>query len=287
MRLMTFEAPSSFNLFFAGDTHEGNKAFSRHAFDRFSKIFFSDFEGIPQKFNRWIHMGDPADFISLSDKRHDPNIHDKSIVQQFDTITKRYKPFAPQMVGMLNSNHAMSLKDLGTVTEWLCAKERLDIPYLTSSARLTFQDKNGELMFKVYVAHGRKTISSTADDEVRRYSNMQLILKRHMKRMASDCAVMVKGHAHKLIVLPPTPRLSMIDDGKKLKKIYPDPYEYQKMQVIPWEMRWYGCSGSFLRTFLEEHDTYSEQAEYDPVDMGFLVLIIRNGRIKELRAIAL
>jgi hypothetical protein len=289
---MTFESPADFNLFYAGDTHEGNEAFSVSAFNKFASIFFSEYENIPQNKNRFIHMGDPADFIARNDPRHDPEIHKTSVLKQFDKIQKRYEPFVSQMIGMLDSNHPLTLYPLGNMTEWLC--EHLKTPYLTYSARLTFLDKNppktaNPLLFKTYATHGHKTISSTADDEIRNIANQQLILKRHLKRMASDCAVMVKGHAHKLIVAAPTPRLGMTDtpDRKKLKQFYPKPTDYHKLAYIPWEMRWYGCSASFLRTFLEGYNTYSEKGEYSPVDMGFLVLIVRDKKIQELRPIAL
>jgi len=287
MRLMRYQVPSNFNLFFAGDTHEGNEAFSEKAFRKFADIFFSSYEGIGSDRNWFIHMGDPGDFISRTDTRHDPKIHRQSVLEQFSHIKNRYKPFTPQMLGMLDSNHPLTLDPLGNVTEWLCNPEQLNIPYLTYSAHLTFLSSKDELLFKVYATHGHKTITSTADDEIRVEANKQLILKRHLKRKMSDCALMVKGHAHKIIIAPPTPRMGLKADPKKLVSFYPNPTDYHTLDFIPWEMRWYGCSGSFLRTYLIGANTYSEKAEYDPVDLGFLVAIIRDRKIKELRAIRL
>lgn len=288
MRLMAFKAGPDFNIFAAGDTHEGNAAFSEKAFNKFADMFFSEYEGIGRDKNYLLHMGDPGEFISRTDTRHDPKIHRKTVLQQFKAIRDRYKIFQPQTLGMLDSNHPLTLDPLGNVTEWLCGEEQLNIPYLTYSAKFTFLTKQKEeLMFKLYATHGKKTINSAADDEIRVGSNQQLILKRHLKRKASDCAVMLKGHAHKLIVTPPTPKLCLADNLKRLVEFYPDPTKYHQMDYIPWELRWYACTGSFLRTYLLDHNTYSEKAEYDPVDLGFCVVVVRDRKIKTVNAIQL
>lgn len=283
---MAFRAGPDFNIFAAGDTHEGNAAFSEKAFTKFADMFFSEYEGVGRDKNWLIHMGDPGDFIARTDTRHDPKIHRQSVLNQFDRIVDRYRPFQPQTLGMLDSNHPLTLDPLGNVTEYLCHK--LDIEYLTYSGKFTFLTKQKEeLMFKLFATHGRKTINSSADDEIRVEANKQLILKRHLKRKASDCAVMLKGHAHKLVVAPPTPKLSLADNLKRLVQFYPDPTKYHHMDYIPWELRWYACTGSFLRTYLLDANTYSEKAEYDPVDLGFCIVMVRDRKIKEVRGIQL
>lgn len=286
MRLMACKAGPDFNVFAAGDTHEFNEAFSEKAFRKFADMFFSEYEGVPPDNNWLLHMGDPADFITRSDYRYDPKIHKKMVLQQFDGIVDRYREFQPRMLGMVDSNHPLVLDPLGNVTEWLCNK--LDIEYLTYSTKFTFLTKQKEeLMFKLFATHGRKTISSSADDEIRVESNQRLTLKRHLKRKASDCAVMLKGHAHKLIVAAPTPKLCLTDNLKRLIQFYPEPTKYHQMDYIPWELRWYACTGSFLRTYLLDHNTYSEKAEYDPVDLGFVIVIVRDRKVREVRAIPL
>jgi len=286
MRLMAFRTGPDFNIFGAGDTHEGNAAFSEKAFNKFADMFFSEYENLPSDKNHLLHMGDPGEFITYKDTRYEPKIHKQTVVKQFDGIIDRYKPFEPRMLGMLDSNHPIVLDPIGNVTEYLCQK--LNIEYLTYSTKFTFLSKQKEeFMFKLFATHGKKSITSTAEPQERIEANLKIAVKRQLKRKYSDCAVMLKAHAHKLIVAPPTPKLCLADNMKRIIEFYPNPIDYHQMPYIPEELRWYACTGSFLRTYLLDHNTYSEKAEYDPVDLGFVVVMVRDRKIKEVRGIQL
>jgi hypothetical protein len=109
---------------------------------------------------------------------------------------------------------------------------------------------------------------------------MELSLKRQLKNKAGDCAVMVKGHSHKLIVCPPRSELYMTDNSKKIQQHY-TMYQQNAEYIHP-DFRFYGNTGSFLRLFGEGISGYAEKAEYDPTELGYLVLVCRDKKIVSL-----
>ena len=109
---------------------------------------------------------------------------------------------------------------------------------------------------------------------------MKLALKRHLKFKAGDCAVMIKHHAHKLLVCEPEQELYLTDNGKKIKQGYTT--YIQNSDYIHPDLRWYGCAGAFLTMFGHGISGYAEVAEYDPVELGFLIIKVRNKKITGL-----
>jgi hypothetical protein len=135
-------------------------------------------------------------------------------------------------------------------------------------------------MYKVFDEHGRRGINSAADDPLRRMVNMQLALKRHLLYKASDCAVMIKHHTHKLIVANPKSELGLISDDENIKQIYTH-LKQDDIYIHPNE-RYYGNAGSFLRLYTVGLTGYAERAEYDPLEIGCLVLVVRDRKIISL-----
>ena len=74
MRLLTFKVPNNFNLFLFGDKHDGNAAYSKKAYSKLIEMINSEYEGVSASHNYGIDLGDPCDFITRKDKRHDPEI---------------------------------------------------------------------------------------------------------------------------------------------------------------------------------------------------------------------
>lgn len=293
MRLLKFIAPDDFNLFLFGDIHAGNRAFSKDAWNYFINTVNSEFEGIGPEKNYSVFMGDAADFITRKDDRFDPDIHKITPLEAIDDIKTFFEPIKHTVLAFLRSNHDNFIKEIGDVAKYMCKQiwgAEEDNPvrakYATESAKITFLDKAENRMFKVFVEHGKKSVNSTADDMIRIESNLRLILKRHMRFKHTDCAVNAKAHIHKLLVQPPTPPLCMKDDTKKLIHFYPDPRAYHKLDYIPPEFRWYVATGSFLRLYVVNATTYSERAEYDPVDLGFPVVICRDQRVQDVKRMA-
>jgi hypothetical protein len=49
------------------------------------------------------------------------------------------------------------------------------------------------------------------------------------------------------------------------------------------DSRWYVCSGSFLKTVDIGLTGYAEAAELDPVELGYAVVEVRDGKVKNVR----
>jgi len=185
------------------------------------------------------------------------------------------------MIVKLQGNHERKLWRFGDIMEKMC--EDLGVNYGTYSCKVSVVDSKGQMMFKIFDTHGFKGITSTADDPIRREANKRLILKRHLKRKFNDCAVMIKHHTHKLFVSSPEPELYLYDDGKKIKQGYTNtPYDIEN---IPEALRWYGNAGSFLTLFGKDMSGYAEVFELDPVELGWLVLKVRNRKIVSLEPV--
>jgi len=179
---------------------------------------------------------------------------------------------------MLEGNHDRALWKFGDVVKDI-AKE-LGVPYGTYTTKLTVKDKTGKLMYKLYATHGRKGINSTADDPKRRKVTMQLILKRHLKYQAGDCAVMVEGHTHKVLVCKPESELYLVDDGRRIRQAYTG-WGQNERYIHP-DARWYGNTGSFYKLYGPGSSGYAEIAGYNPTELGFVILKVRDRKIVEL-----
>lgn len=302
MRLLKFIAPDDFNLFLFSDIHDGNRAFSRDTWDYFVNTVNSEFEGLPAGKNYSVFMGDSADFITRVSRMYEPDIHTMTPLETINDVKLLFEPIKHTVLAFLDSNHDQFIKELGNVALYICNQiwgehevllkqdnGDLYIPqrakYATESAKITFLDKDGNKMWKAFVEHGKRPVNSAADNLIRIESNQRLILQRHMRFKHTDSVVNAKAHIHKLLIQPPTPPLCMKDDTKKLIHFYPDPRVYHKHDYIPIEFRWYVATGSFLRLYALNATTYSERAEYDPVDLGFAVVLVRDKKVQDIKRV--
>lgn len=280
MKLITTQLEDNHNLFFFGDRHGDSVLSSKRAWECFVDTINSKFEGC--KNNYGAEGGDDIEAIMVDDKRFSeekltedlPLLQMKKAVKDRETIKHRlfYK---------LEGNHERKLWRFGNIMEEMC--KELGVIYGTYTAKLTVLNKKGGLMYKTYDTHGRKGINSTADDPQRRQTNLELTLKRHLKFKAGDCAVMIKHHTHKLLSCAPVSELYLTDDGENIKQGYTG-WGQSETYIHP-DARWYGNAGSFLRLFGKDISGYAELAEYDPVEMGYLVLIVRDREIVELKSV--
>ena len=222
--------------------------------------------------------------IMVDDRRFSPEKFTEPLpLVQMDSVIADRQSIKDTLLYILMGNHERGLWRFGDLTAEVCKK--LGVEYGTYTVKLTVTDSKGELMYKVFDTHGCRSITSTADDPIRRRTNMELILKRQLKRKAGDCAVMIKHHVHKLITCKPEADLYLTDDGKKIKQNYTSCG--QNEGYIHPDARWYGCAGSFLKLYGKDISGYAEIAEFDPVELGFLILQVRDKRIVGLDPIYL
>lgn len=277
MKLITRELQDNHNIFVFGDVHEGSVLSSVKGFQSMVNMMDSEYEGC--KNNYGIDMGDMIEAIMVDDKRFsEDKLTEPLPLEQVNKATVRREPIKDRLLCILEGNHERKLWRFGNLTEEVC--KRLGVEFGTYTAKITIQGKSGDQMYKMFVAHGNKSINSAADDPTRRIANMKLSLKRSLKFKAGDCAVMVKGHTHKLIVCEPEPELYLTDDCNNIKQGYTS--WGQNEDYIHPDARWYGNSGSFLKLYGKGTSGYAEIAEYDPIPLGWLVLRVRRKKIVSL-----
>lgn len=277
MKLITVQLPYDHNLFNYGDVHYGNSLSSATGWNELVNMLHSEYDGCSNNFA--AEGGDMIEAILIDDKRADAQkLLEPFILAQIRTAKARRQRIKKLMLYLMEGNHEGALWKLGDIAADI-AKD-LGVRYGTWTTKLTVKDKKGNLMYKLYDTHGRKLITSTADDPLRREVNSQLILKRHLKFMAGDCALMIKHHAHRLLVTKPTSELYLVDDGRKIIPRYTGPS--QTGEFIHPDARYYGCAGSFLKLFEDGKTSYAERAEYTPIDLGFLITKVRDGKIVDV-----
>jgi hypothetical protein len=277
--------PDDFNLFLISCTHFGAMACHEDGIDKFIDMMESDLYGLNSSSNFCLHHGDLVEGITIDDKRFDLlSTKDPIPGSQLDYAKGKFRSIKNKFIACLYGNHEKKLFKFNNLIQNEFCRD-LNIPYGTYSCIVEYVNENGMTLFKHYATHGRKGISSCADDEERRQSNMRLILKRQLKEKTGDCLLMSKGHAHKIIIANPVEKLYIKSENGKTKSDYTR--SDQTNGFIHPDHRWFVCAGSFLKTYGDGWSNYAEEAEYDPVELGFVVALIRNGVITGITKIIL
>lgn len=294
MKISTIsDMPADFELVMFGDDQEGNAA---KATDKYQKCI-QYICASPTRYG--IKMGDSMDAFWIDDKRYDSMTVASKPQVQFERAVEQLLPLAKtgRLLTLLKGNHEkaleMKLQRLGwdeAVNEKLCKALRDEsggsYPIEGSyTHKLEFVHSDGKPMFKGYFTHGRKTISSVSPDPHRKKANMQYRLKLILQEMAGDCILMVMAHIHIVLVTPPLPGIYLTSEKGKLKQNYTHSGSGKAGSYIPPDHRWYGVSGSFLKTFVEGMETYSELAQYNPTELGYLEAVVRDRQLVELREV--
>ena len=152
-----------------------------------------------------------------------------------------------------------------------------EIVYGTWSAHITYSDPDGNEMFRHFATHGRNGISSTLTDPARRRSALENRLRTVLRNKFGDCALMTRGHTHKIISAEPVRDLYLYQDNS-----FGIEQGYKKSEglYIPPSLRWYASTGSFFRLYGHDGTTsYAEEADYDPIEIGFCIARVRDGRL--------
>lgn len=281
MRLITKELPLDHNIFLVGDIHEGSVLTHRNGMQSMIKNVLSS------KNNYVVLMGDLVEGICVDDKRYQREMEDKdspTVILQYKSLVKMFKPIADRVLVALEGNHDHKVGNkFGNCVKAVFCDE-LGVEFGTYSCKLTVTNKK-KLQYKAFLTHGNGSISSSADDPVRRESNMFLALKRKLSRKAADCAIQAMGHSHKLLVKPPISELYLVDEGDAVKQQYTR--LLQQSPFIPADLRWYVNTGSFMKLYGDGVSGYAERAMYDPVELGYPVIVVKGGIINSVDRIVL
>jgi hypothetical protein len=223
-------------------------------------------------------MGDLLEAFWLDDPRYDIETTKDPPLKQKNQMKDKLSCIQSKIDTMLMGNHCRKLLNkVGNIMEDLC--NDLKIQYGTYTAKIEFSDG-----YKFYITHGSRPINSISPDPIRRQAYMEFILKRHLEDKAGDCVVMAKGHAHKLLVSSPLPQLYLTTKKGKIRKNYTKPGS-GKDPFIPPENRYYCCTGSFLRSQMVGVSTYSEMAEYAPIEIGYILIEIRDKKVANVKKV--
>jgi hypothetical protein len=278
MRTLMRLVPQDYELVLFGDNQEGNVLSHRKGYvDCIKYIHESEY-----RFG--IHMGDEMEGYWIDDPRYSPEILNKNPLAQQDQVIADLKKLAEsgRLITVLYGNHSHRLSPkIGDITENTCKK--LKIAYGGFSCVVHFIDAQG-IQFKGFFSHGRKLIRSIADDPVRNLANLQLQLKQHLKYKMGDCLLMAKGHTHRLIICDPRTQLYLSTEPQ-IEEHYTHNPPFGKGGYVHPDHRWYVNTGSFLKTFGENVSSYSEIGEYDPIELGYIVVTVKKREIIDIRKV--
>jgi hypothetical protein len=294
MKIISKQLPMNHNLFFSGDEHLGSNLHYTKGLDTLLDMIQSPYGGLPARNNFSALMGDPIEAILIDDKRFHPSNYASLCEEleyediddrkhpiprlQAEYYARRMNPIKDRILFILDSNHNIKLWKYDNFTAYIA--KQLGVEYGTWTCKCRVESTKGRYLYKFYATHGAKTIQSYADDISRRVANEKLILKRQLSDQAGDCVLMAKGHSHKLIVSHPEKRLYLTDDGKYIQQRYTGA-RHTDEEIHP-DHRWYINTGSFHRTFAEGVTGYAERFEYKPVELGFIVVMVRDGVINSI-----
>jgi predicted phosphodiesterase len=298
MRLLSYDMPKNWNYFLFGDTHIGARLTSMGGFRKLVKKMQGKYHGV--KANYGLHHGDVIEAVMIDDKRFALfETREQSIFAQMAAAHKALHPIKKRLLAILDGNHERKLRNFGPVTHKIC--KDLKVPYDTTSCHITFTNK-GKPQFRHFATHGNGTISSIADDPERRKLNWRLSLKRKLREKAS-CELASMGHTHKLIISKPTETLYLTAGKERIKHhmtglpLLDNLYKAMANdEYIHPDYRFYVNTGSFLRLYgddIVEDDNvplersklgsgYAENANYDPVVLGYAVALIRDNRLVDV-----
>lgn len=280
------KVPVDFNLFLVSCHHLGSVLCHESGWKQLVDHINSSIDGLPVKNNRYWDCGDPIEAIDPLDKRWVRDTMQLTVLEQMDGAVEARRHIAWAMIGMNESNHPWKyIRTIGCVTKHILQaiekKYSTPVYYGTWASRVAFVSRRNELVFKMLARHGRKSISSTSPDPIRRKAYKEFRLKKILEQnRADDCVLQVRGHTHEQIMVEPMSDMYITDDGRELVKAY-KPIEMNAEYIDP-SLRWYVSPGSFLKTQALHISGYGEIGEYEPLENGYALCKVRNRRINSV-----
>jgi len=291
MKLLNYaeKMPGSYEFAATGDQHGGNMDIMWKAFPSFRRWV------VASKNRYWGSGGDQIEAIAVDDKRFqiDNHVGNRNspdhpvenigrftrVKNQCDFFVQQMDAIADKGLYMLDGNHELKHRKITFFAQEMA--EALGIDYGTYTVKADFG------AFKLYDWHGSGGCNSKAGDQMQRYNNECIWVKRRLRDLAADCDVMIMHHIHKIRIHPPTLPLMLMDDGVKIIQDYPAPVRIpldNGRYYIQESQRWYASSGSMLRSQAIGHSGYAEIAGYSPNELGFVVVKVKNDKLVSVTA---
>lgn len=274
MKIISIKVPRTHNFYLVSDTHEGSKLQHTEGLLKTINNIKKDKKAV------FAHLGDEIEGITVDDPRYHRSTENPGSalpLDQCNAVVEMFEPIKKKGMVWLDGNHPLKLRKFGELTkDVVCA--RLGIEHGTYTCKVHVHDMKGNLMYKMFLSHGFRSINSTAADPADREAAMLRALKRGFWRKASDCMIMAMGHTHKLLVKPPISELYLTDDGDRVRSSYTS--TPQVAEFINPDLRWYVNTGSFYKLYELGVSGYAEQAGYDPNELGHAIVRVEDGTIK-------
>ena len=296
MQIIRKIVPNNFNLFLIGDQHIGSILSSSKLWIKMIHMVNSEVDGINPRNNFVVDHGDMLEAIDVQDKRFDIStvggedengnpVRDLRMAQILNQAQKAVldrQDIRKNLITILKGNHEQKLLRHGNyVKDYVC--ERLGIEYGTYSCVIEYVDRKDRLLFKHYAHHGFGSIKSIAHPSKRRHANRKISLMQKFDAKFGDCLLSSMGHTHQLIICDPEPVLYMETKDGKIEQRYTKPSK--TTGYIEPNHRWIVNTGSFLKTFGIGFDGYGERAGYDPIELGFILVKIRERKIDKVEKV--
>ena len=278
MQYIIKEVPANFNIFLFGDDHEGTEARHDDGWNSMVDMIMNPYDGYK---NFAVDHGDIIEAIDRLDKRYDEcTTKEGSILKQISNAKRHRVPFCEKIITILDGNHPLKKNPIGEITRTVC--EDLKVPFGTYSCVIDYRFKNTTI-FKQYAHHGFGSVKSIAYPLTRRLTNKRISVMYKASSKFGDCVLSSMGHTHQLIIVKPERALYLKTVKGKLVQ------EYTKIEMMgdylnP-DMRYYVNTGSFHKTYVEGVSTYAERAGYDPVDLGFAIVKVRDKKIADIEKV--
>jgi len=280
MQLITKEVPNNFNLFCFGDMHIGSILYHKAGFAKLRSMMHRSYCNCKDNFG--VCHGDHIEAIMVDDKRYQRGMSRlESIIEQTEEAVKEMDGIKKQLVCTLEGNHETALDRYGSIGADIAKK--LGIKFGTYTARITYKFSDGTF-FKHYATHGAKSVSSNAKTAKQKRENMENRLRLLMTEKSHTCAIATMGHTHKLMVCRPEPQLYIDDDGIELSQHYTKPVQ---SGYADQEQRWFVNTGSFMKLYALGHSGYAERFGYDPIELGFVIVKVRDKQIIDIDKIVI
>jgi len=268
------EMPDDFNLFLFGDAHTGSLMFHEKGWKKLVDMMRFKYEGLPAKKNFGVDHGDLIEAIAIDDKRFElATTKITSILQQAAMAKKIRVSIRKKLIVILKGNHEHKIIRFGNYAKKIAAD--LGVPYGTFSCVINYG------CFKHYATHGDGTIKSKAHPQSRRIHNQKLMLMQKLSDMFGDCVLNSMGHTHKLIVHQPESIPYLTTEDGKIKGHRTTPKKV-KGYIEP-NHKWFVNTGSLMKLFVIGEDGYAERAGYDPIELGFAVVLVRDRKIYKIK----
>lgn len=280
MLLQIKELPKDHNLVLFGDTHFGNPLTHYSGIKEAIDYIKSD------KRNYAIFMGDGIEGIVIDDRRIDLQSKLSFPEQEKDDIIHELIPIKNKIINYLIGNHEWKLLKFGNMASAVC--DRLNIPYGSVSSKISFYNC-GHLMYRIFVHHGDGSINSKLRDAAKKRLRMLESLKGKLFDLVSDCHVMAMGHTHKMLIYRPEEQNGLFLTGEsRISQHYELPDVPENGFIHP-DFRYYINTGGFVKLYDAKLDNplssdkaisgYAERKMLSPLELGFVVLEVRKGKI--------